>query len=79
MTKYPNSKFEQWLLTNHERTIESLTWQEYNKYNIMYNTERQLYVLLNCSRFIGCFTRQQIIMTMIQLQSEFDKNNRNTL
>lgn len=39
MNKYPNSKFEQWLLTNHERTIESLTWQEYNKYHVMYNTQ----------------------------------------
>lgn len=40
MTRIPtNNKFEEWLLENHNRTIESLTWQEYNKYQIMFSNE----------------------------------------
>jgi len=39
MTKYPINKFQQWLENNHNRTIESLTWQEYNKYHVMFNSE----------------------------------------
>ena len=39
MNKYPNDKFEQWLLENHDKTIESLTWQEYNRYHVMYSNQ----------------------------------------
>jgi hypothetical protein len=39
MNKYPVNQFEQWLLDNHERTIESLTWQEYNTYHVMYSNQ----------------------------------------
>lgn len=39
MTKYPISKFQQWLEDNHNRTIDSLTWQEYNKYQMIYSQE----------------------------------------
>ena len=39
MTKYPVNKFQQWLEDNHNRTIDSLTWQEYNKYEMIYNQE----------------------------------------
>ena len=39
MNKYPVNKFQQWLEDNHNRTIDSLTWQEYNKYEIIYSQE----------------------------------------
>ena len=39
MTKYPVNKFQQWLEDNHNRTIDSLTWQEYNKYEMIYSQE----------------------------------------
>lgn len=39
MNKYPVSKFQQWLEDNHNRTIDSLTWQEYNKYEMIYSQE----------------------------------------
>ena len=39
MMKYPVNKFQQWLEDNHNRTIDSLTWQEYNKYEMIYSQE----------------------------------------
>ena len=39
MNKYPVNKFQQWLEDNHNRTIDSLTWQEYNKYEMIYSQE----------------------------------------
>ena len=39
MMKYEENKFEKWLLKNHDKTIESLTWQEYNRYHVMYNNQ----------------------------------------
>ena len=39
MNKYPVNKFQQWLEDNHNRTIDSLTWKEYNKYEMIYSQE----------------------------------------
>jgi hypothetical protein len=39
MNKYPVNQFEKWLLENHDKTIESLTWQEYNRYHVMYSNQ----------------------------------------
>lgn len=39
MNKYPVNKFQQWLEDNHNRTIDSLIWQEYNKYEMIYSQE----------------------------------------
>ena len=39
MTYENNSKFQQWLLDNYNRTVDDLTWEEYNKYNVMYNNQ----------------------------------------
>ena len=39
MMKYEENKFEKWLLENHDKTIESLTWQEYNRYHVMYDNQ----------------------------------------
>ena len=39
MMKYEENKFEKWLLENHDKTIESLTWQEYNRYHVMYSNQ----------------------------------------
>jgi len=37
MTYENNIKFQEWLLNNHERTVDDLSWEEYNKYRVMYS------------------------------------------
>jgi hypothetical protein len=39
MTYENNNKFQQWLLDNHERTVDDLSWEEYNKYHVMYSNQ----------------------------------------
>ena len=39
MTYENNSKFEKWLLENHDRTMDNLTWEEYSRYHVMYSNQ----------------------------------------